>query len=150
MIYCPRWQQVGTDADNASTVMGVQTVAVHACADADCYLPSKSFIKQKQLEAIVGGGAVEIATPSGPAEQDSEGLYLVVCAGQPVLWVLAGVEALHARLMVCAPMKGQRHRGTVATLEVLRRYCVCMSMEADVVASVKQCFHCVDAKAGGG
>ena len=40
------------------------------------------------------------------------------------------------------------HRGTAATLTVLRPFCVWNSIETDVGSFVKQCLHCIDGKAG--
>lgn len=55
--------------------MKVQAVAVYARADAEYALPSKSAIKEKQMEAIkVVGGVAESAAPFGPAAPDNEHL----------------------------------------------------------------------------
>ena len=50
--------------------------------------------------------------------------------------------------MVCAHMKDAGHRGVVATLQRLQKYCSWFRMEVHVTEFIKQCLHCMNSKAG--
>ena len=60
-----------------------------------------------------------------PATPDEEGLFRVALKGavQPIIWIPVEAKDLQAQLMVCAH-RGNGNRGTAATFEVLRSYCV--------------------------
>lgn len=50
--------------------------------------------------------------------------------------------------MICANMGVRSHRGTAATLQALRPFCMWGSMEVPVAAFFEGCVHCIDGKAG--
>ena len=109
----------------------VRSMAVYACFDADYSLPSKTAVKDKQLElAELVGGQTSVCSTFRPAMPDEKGLFWVALKKvvQPIIWIPAEAKDLQARLVVCAHM-GNEHRGTAATLQVLRNCCVWQVME---------------------
>ena len=109
-----------------------------------------SVIKDKQFELVeLVGGQTSVRTTFGPATPDEGGLFRVALKGavQPIIRIPSETKDLQARLMVCAHI-GNGHRGTAATLQVLRSYCVWQDMEKDMANFVNKCLHCRDSKPG--
>ena len=133
--------------------VAVRAVAVFASSAPDETMPSKDLIREAQQQARVGLGAMvsgvsSFTTSVGRATKDNEDLFRVGLDGRDVLWIPEQAKEMQTRLMVCVYMKGAGHRGVVATLQRLQRYCCWFRIEVHVTEFVKQCLHCMDSNAG--
>ena len=92
---------------------------------------------------IYTDGKEVLDSPLGSVVRCENGLYRVDYGGMQVIWVPPAERSLQVRLMVCAHMQEDGHRGICATMHRLGAYCVWEGMKF-----VQQCLHYVDFRLG--
>ena len=100
------------------------------------------------LQAAAAEGGPTLDTALGVASLHSERLYRVEHHGNRVIWGRTGADSLKKRLLVCAHLQGDGHRGVDATLVRLEGHCVWKGMADDVRGMIRLCLCCADTKAG--
>lgn len=107
-------------------VGNMRSTAVFMPSKPDATMPSKEVVREAQVNAlgVLTESEISFTDSLGRIFKDDEDLFRVNLSidGRDVLWIPDTAKKLQVRLMVCAHMKEEGHRGSAATLQRNREY----------------------------